>query len=170
MKRNVFLTLGLLPVFCLMMLLSAALTQESVKWYGFDDGIKKAREQKKPVLIDFYADWCGWCKVMDKSTFSHPDVMKKLRRDFIAVRIDVERGGPIHFKDRTFSPKQFAGAMGISGLPTVVFMDKNGELITRIPGNIKPDVFLPLLGYIRQECYRSSVSFQDYMKGKANCK
>ncbi|MGC6414302.1 MAG: DUF255 domain-containing protein, partial [Bacteroidia bacterium] len=44
--------------------------EEGVTWYNFTDGYNKAVKEGKIILIDAYTDWCGWCKVMDKKTYT----------------------------------------------------------------------------------------------------
>lgn len=140
-----------------------------VTWHGYNTGIQKAKQTGRPIVIDFYASWCYWCKVMDRETFSNDIVGRKLNADYVAIRIDMESNEQIKMKTRTFSPKEFAAMLGVRGLPSVAFMDKNGEIITVIPGYVKVDTFMPLLGYIKDECYKNSVSFKDYVEQGKGC-
>lgn len=135
-----------------------------VKWYDFNSGLHVVKNTKKPAVIDFYADWCIWCKTMDKETFANPAIEKKLNKDYIAIRINVEKNDVVQFENKNYSAQEFAAYCGVEGLPTLVFMDNEGKLVTRIPGYIKADVFLSLLDYIKDECYKKQVSFQDYLK------
>ena len=43
--------------------------KHQVTWIGFNEGLEKAAKEKKNILVDFYTDWCHWCKVMDEKTF-----------------------------------------------------------------------------------------------------
>lgn len=142
----------------------------TVKWESFNTGLSKAIKEKKPVIIDFYADWCHWCKVMDRETFSNEEVVKLLSRDFIAIRLDMEKSETITYSGKTVSLNTFASMLGVRGLPTVVFMDKDGDLIDKVPGYIKPDIFIGILRYISEGCYKLQVSFADYLNKKAGCK
>ncbi len=81
----------------------------------------------------------------------------------------MESEKPFTIDGRSLRPADFAAMMGVRGLPTIVFVDKNGGLITQIPGYIKTDTFLPLLSYIKSECYLQRVSFKDYLDKKADC-
>jgi len=140
-----------------------------VKWESFNSGISKARKEKKPVIIDFYADWCSWCKVMDRETFSNEEVSKILEKNFITVRLDMEKKENITFMKTTTTPSAFASMLGVTGLPTVAFMDESGNFIDAVPGYIKADIFAGILKYISEGCYKKKISFQDYMN-KKGCK
>ncbi len=152
--------------FTLAVLIPVALMAGEVTWYSFDKGYDIARQKRKPVVIDFYADWCMWCKVMDDKTFSEPEVQKKMTRDYVAIRIDMQKSGKITYDGQAYTPQEFAGMLGVEGLPTLVFMDKKGKFVTRIPGFVKPDIFKVLLEYMEEECYGKQVTFKEYMKDK----
>jgi thioredoxin-related protein len=143
--------------------------KSTVKWEPFNSGLKKALKQKKPVIIDFYADWCYWCKVMEKETFSNQEVAKLLNKDFIAVRVYTEKDEEITYMGKTITSGRFVSMLGVRGLPTVVFMDNEGRLIDQVPGFIKPDIFIGILRYISEGCYKQQISFADYMNKKSGC-
>ena len=58
-----------------------------VHWLTFEQAVEKAKTTKKPIFIDVYTTWCGWCKVMDKNTFSDPAVAKVLNEQFYPVKL-----------------------------------------------------------------------------------
>lgn len=151
-------------------LLFTFLSAGEVKWLSFDAGFKKVLEEKKPAVIDFYADWCTWCKVMDKKTFADTSVAKELKKNFVCIRINPDKkDDKINYNGKTFSNLQFGQALGVQGLPTLVFMDKSGQLITAMPGYIEASTFLNLLGYVKKECYTQKISLQDYIDKKVKC-
>ncbi len=144
---------------------------KSVTWHSFNEGLSLARKQEKQIIIDFYADWCKWCKVMEEKTFSHPEVQKRLARDFICVKIytDRPREEPIQYKGREYTATQFSTAVGVRGLPTLLFMESDGDLITTIPGFIDKEIFLPLLSYMKDKCYLKKITLNEYMEGNTDC-
>ena len=146
-------------------------TSAVVTWHNFNEGIKQALAQRKPIVLDFYADWCVWCKKMEEEVFSEAQVARKLKDNFICIRIytDKDIKETIKYKNHTLSKKEFTVMLGVQGLPTVVFMDRDANFITKIPGYVKKDVFLPLLSYIDEECYQKKISFNDYVDGKSPC-
>ena len=60
------------------------------EWLKFDAGLAKAKKENKSIVVDFYTDWCHWCKVMEKQTFENADVAKKLKERFVTVRVNAE--------------------------------------------------------------------------------
>src|SRR5579859_5804868 len=89
----------------LVMMSFPALAQEHagpVKWMSFEEAVEKAKTEKRKIFIDVYTDWCGWCKVMDKNTFTDAAVAKMLNEKFYAVKLDAEQTGDITFRGTTF--------------------------------------------------------------------
>src|SRR6187455_2873333 len=74
----------------------------SVKWMTFEEALQKSKKEKRPVFIDVYTDWCGWCKVMDKNTFNDPQVSKLLNEKFYAVKFNAEQTEDVVFQGTTF--------------------------------------------------------------------
>lgn len=143
---------------------------ESIKWYDFNTGLDIAIKTGKPVFVDFYADWCYWCKEMDRKTFSDKEVIDYVKKNYIAVRIDTDdQRKKIIYKNQTYNSQSFSEAMGIEGLPTTLFIDKKGNIITSYPGYIEKKTFLDLLNYLKKECYLRNVKFDAYIGNKTLC-
>jgi len=139
-------------------------------WYSYTDGFKLARSQKKPVVMFFYADWCRYCKLMDSTTYSDVSIVKKLKDSFVSIRVDTtSENGIIRMDNRDVPVSDMLMRFGVTGMPTTLFFDRNGDLVTGIPGYIEKEVFTPLLGYLQDECYLKKVSFEDYKNGKTAC-
>jgi len=100
-----------------------------IRWYSYEEGMKIAGEQNKPVMIDIYANWCRYCKKLDKETYSNPDVIE-LAKNFVCIKVNSDERGDIASKYRVY------------GLPTVLFLQANGAEIHRIPGYLGPDPFM----------------------------
>ncbi|MCU0612843.1 MAG: thioredoxin family protein, partial [Candidatus Eisenbacteria bacterium] len=154
----------------LIVLLAASAHGADLQWLPFDEAYSQAISEGKPLLVDFYTDWCHWCKVMDAKTFGDPEVAKTLAGDFVLCRIHAEDGkASLRYRDATYSNVQFTQAMGVRGFPSVAFFDKEGNAVTVVPGYIEAQTFIYMLSYVRDGCYARQMSFQEFMRRKGEC-
>ncbi|MCC2524486.1 protein-disulfide reductase DsbD [Vibrio coralliilyticus] len=97
--------------------------------------LEQAKLTGKPVMLDFYADWCVACKEFEKYTFHQPDVEAKLR-NFVLLQADVTKNLP---QDIALLKE-----MNVLGLPTIEFWDASGQHVSnaRITGFMQAEPFL----------------------------
>ncbi len=90
---------------------------------------EKIKSANKPIMIDFYADWCLECKQLDRETYKNPEVIE-LSESFINIKVDL-----------TKTNQEIQDRFNIKGLPVVAFLDKNGNEIKslRVTGFEKPE-------------------------------
>ena len=106
---------------------------------NFDQGLRKGLEMGKPILIDFYADWCPPCIELDKRTFSHPEVREK-GESFVMIKINCS------FDDDNC--QKATGQFNVVGWPTVLFLKPNGDPIPGVQwvgGFADPPTMLSLM-------------------------
>jgi thioredoxin-related protein len=145
--------------------LSTFFFAETGNWLSFETGIQKAKEVHKPVLIDFFADWCHWCKVMDEKTFSDSKVAEYLKNNFVIIKLNAEeKSNSLRFKGKKMNSVQLTQAFGVKGFPSLAFLNKEQNPLTVIPGYIPPDKFIGILKYIKEEIYKNKISLNDYLK------
>jgi len=116
---------------------------------GFDayakleDDLSKAKSAKKPVIIDFYADWCTSCKEIEEVTFHEARVAQKMR-EFEVIRIDISNPTP--------SQNKIADRFGVTTLPLILFFDRDGKLVddAAVRGFIGADQFLSRLEKVQK--------------------
>jgi len=104
----------------------------AIRWErSFDEAMKKARKAGKPVFVDFWADWCAWCRRLDRTTYVDPLVVK-LAQDFVSVKVNTE--GSRRELDAT---RRYE----VSSLPTIVFLSPEGRQLLRLNGFLGPGQF-----------------------------
>ena len=103
-----------------------------------DQFLAQAKEQKKRVLLDFYADWCISCKEMELNTFANPEVNQELQK-FILIQADVTKNNAEH--------QALLKRFGLFGPPGILIFDLNSEELKdqRVIGYMPPQRFLERL-------------------------
>ena len=123
-----------------------------MKWITMEEASNLKNTDGKKFLVDVYTDWCGWCKVMDKKTFTDNSVKKYLQENYHLVKFNAEQTDPIKFKNKTYSWAEL-GRNGINMLavdilgnqmsyPTLVYFDENLNKINVSPGYKGPEQLL----------------------------
>lgn len=137
---------------------TAHLNTGGMEWMTMDKINEIESPGSKMYLIDVYTEWCGWCKIMDKKTFSDPKVQDKLKEAFHLVKFDAENKDPIQFNGKTYKWKE-GGRRGNNELaiellkgrmsyPSLVFLDKDLNPIKISPGYKNPDQMIQELEII----------------------
>ncbi len=151
----------------------ANLAMVEVQWITFEQALELSKGEKRKIFIDVYTDWCGWCKVMDKKTFSESNVASLLNEKYYAVKFNAEQTEDVLFQDHTFKfvPQgkrgyhELAAALLQNKLsyPTVVFLDENFNLIQPLPGYREPKEFYPILKFFSEDSYKK-MKWDDFQK------
>lgn len=100
----------------------------------FDEIMASAKKAGMPVMIDFFATWCGPCKLLEKTTYADPSVTA-FSNKFVNAKFDVEKGEGIELAKR----------FKIMNYPTILFLKSNGEEIDRLIGYLPPKEFLQVM-------------------------
>ena len=89
-------------------------------------------------MIDCYTDWCGWCKVMDKKTFSDPKIIERINEKYIAIKFNPEKPGKYFAGSKdSLSGRQLLMALSNnkpSGYPTFFFFVPQDTKLFQLPG------------------------------------
>ena len=118
----------------------AACHQDTSKtWFKGDLEAARAEAGRRDtvVMIEFYADWCNWCRRLEADTFAAPTVRRELEQ-IVSLRRDAEKDGA-----------ELAARFGVDSYPTVIFLDPAGNEMDRIIGYLPPDPFLERIERIR---------------------
>ena len=91
-----------------------------------------AKAEHKYIMVDGFTEWCGWCKVMDKETMIDPKTVEFVNKNFIPVKMDMERGDGLKISRK----------YNITSYPTFMFFNPEGEYVYIAIGYRKPDGFM----------------------------
>ncbi len=124
---------------------------EKLTWYSPTDGYAKAKKEKKILIVDAYTDWCYWCKVMDKETYTNADIITKMNKYFVAVKFNPENNGVHKINGQDLSSEAFLQMLNNggrnSGYPTTFFWKALDDmsLVSAYPGYREPVGFNDIL-------------------------
>ncbi len=142
--------------------------QAQVKWHTIEEAAK-ASIGEKTYFIDFYTSWCGYCKKMDRETFTDPTVAKILNRYFYPVKFDAEGSNSFSWFGQTYNPAK-AGrnrthefARGLQGYPSFALIKADGTPMQVIPGFSSAKEFTVILWYFASGDY-NLYPFDKYQK------
>lgn len=158
----VLLTWAALPVFS-----QEKNKGQAIQWLDFDKALVAAKKERKLMVVDFYTDWCGWCKKMDQDTYGHPEVVKYARERLAMAKVNAESQKMTRYKDNDLSYQQLALSFGVRGYPATIFLTENGDWLTSVSGYIKPEEFLPILEFLSEGHYKT-MKFEDFKQKRKN--
>ncbi len=120
--------------------------KSNINWITVTELNNLYKANPKPVLIDIYTDWCGWCKEMDRRTYTNQKLVKYVNEKYYAVKFDAESKEDLTFNGKIYKyNKQYKThdlalylMSGQVSYPTTVFMAGTNTQPAPIPGFMKP--------------------------------
>ena len=176
--KNVFL------LFCSAVLLfglssfskSETAPADKINWMTWEEAVAATEKEPRKIMVDLYTHWCGWCKVMDKKTFTDPEIIKIINEDFYAVKFNAEQKETIRYNGTDFDFVQSKGSKrggvhmlaysltnGQLSYPTLVYLNEKMERISISPGYKEIEQLKNELEFTRSEYYNKG-TFEEFVE------
>lgn len=163
----------------LLVLVGFNLSAQEINWVTLEEAVELQQKEPRKIIMDFYTNWCGPCKLLDRNTFKNKDVAKYINENFYAVKFNAEGNDEVSFKGNRFKNPRYDPAKAnkrnysheltqyfrVSAYPTIVFLDEEDKLITQIKGYQNPqqlELYLKLFYKNEYKNLKSQEEFKAY--------
>jgi thioredoxin-related protein len=138
---------------------------DSLIWHRYDEGLAKAKKEKKHVMVAFYTNWCGWCRKMDKLTYADEKVKKVLTGSYVTIKVNAESKEEVEVDGKKITERDLAQQFRVRSFPTTWFLKQSGDKIAPYMGYADAPSFLNVLNFIKDDLY-DKMSFEEYLKNQ----
>jgi len=170
MLRNLFTILFIF--------ISCQIYSQEINWVTLDQALELQKKNPKNIIMDVYTNWCGPCKLLDRNTFKNKDVSSFINKYYYAVKFNAEGDSEVNYDGRVFTNPNFqpdktqrrngthqlTRYLNVSAYPTIIFMDKNSDLITYVRGYKTPQQLELWLKLFKDEGYKSIKTQDEFNK------
>lgn len=147
--------------------------KEKVNWISFEDLEKAYAKQPKPIIVDLYTNWCGWCKEMDRTTYSNTKVAAYINDNYYAVKYNAESTDSVRFNKKKYGFNKGLKtnelalylSFGERSYPNTIFLSSINAKPAPLSGYMKPkEMEAPLRYFVEKKGDQTFVEFNRSLK------
>ena len=145
--------------------------QQEIHWMTIEEAVPLLHKEPRKMIVDVYTDWCGWCKVMDRTTYSDSIIIDYVNKNYYAVKLNAEQKEDIILGDKTYKFINNGGRgynelaafllNGNLGYPSTVIIDETATVIDLKQGYIKPKQFDILIKFFGGDFHKKG-TFEEF--------
>jgi thioredoxin-related protein len=149
--------------------------KEKIRWLTLAELTTAYNKEARPIIIDVYTNWCGWCKVMDKETYGNDNVANYINNNYYAVKFNAESRETVEFagKQYKYNPAYKANDLAVyllfgrMGYPTTVLLSAIDGQPAPLSGYLKPSELEAPVKFFGDGAYKNQ-NFTEFMKSFSN--
>lgn len=143
--------------------------KEKIQWLTVAEMQEAYKKAPRPILVDVYTSWCGWCKVMDRETYAKDNVASYINEHYYAVKLDAESKDSFEWNGKKYEyNKEYKSndlaiylLYGQMSFPTTVFLSALDAQPAPLPGYLKPNEIEAPLKFFGDSVYKTK-NFPDF--------
>jgi len=164
-------------------LFSLSISAQGINWMSFEEAVEAQKVTPKKIFVDAYTVWCGPCKLLDKNTFSNPDLVAYMNENYYSVKFNAEGNETVNFMGKKYtnpgfnpnsngrnSAHELSGFFGIRAYPTLLFLDEQANFITPLTGYRTPTQLELYLKMFKNDDYKNLKTEEEFNAYSANFK
>ena len=130
---------------------------DSISWFAYDNGLSMAQAEDKHLFVNFTTKWCGYCRIMNKTTFIDSEIVGMLDKGFISVKVDGDSRDTLDIDGYQIIEKNLARhEYAVKGYPTYWFLKPDGTKLGALRGYQHKDVLKQALEFVSERKYDST--------------
>ncbi len=132
---------------------------ESIKWLSYPEALTRAETENVHVFIDFSRKGCGWCRKMERETYTNPDVIKMLNEHYAPTKVRGDSNDELDIDGYKITEKALSmQEFGVTSYPQFWFLTRDNSKVGPLRGYLPADRFMKALVYVKELKYDTTRS------------
>lgn len=123
----------------------------TIEWISLAEAYERMQQDPRKIIVDVYTNWCGWCKRMDRETFSNEEVAQYVNEHFYAVKLNAESKDEELILGESMTHQMIARQFQVRGYPTIVVVNEDFKTFTPYPGYKDAKSFMKMLKALKEK-------------------